>query len=121
MHRLAVPRFVLPCLLAVLGFAPGITHAAEPRKPNLLLITVDDMSCDSIGAFGCKLPGTSPHVDRLAAQGLRFAHAHVQVGNCMPSRNVLLSGRYPVAIRTTTGSKAFTRCATRDTRSGPTC
>jgi N-sulfoglucosamine sulfohydrolase len=78
-----------------LGLAPWFSHAAQPRKPNILLITVDDMSCDSIGAFGCKLPGTSPHVDRLAAQGLRFAHAHVQVGNCMPSRNVLLSGRYP--------------------------
>lgn len=95
MHRPNVHCVFLPCLLAVLGFAPGLTHAAEPRKPNLLLITVDDMSCDSIGVFGCKLPGTSPHVDRLAAQGLRFAHAHVQVGNCMPSRNVLLSGRYP--------------------------
>ncbi len=53
------------------------------------------MSCDSIGAFGCKLPGTSPNIDRLATQGLRFAYAHVQVGNCMPSRNVMFSGRYP--------------------------
>jgi len=64
-------------------------------RPNLLLNTVDDMNCDSVGAFGCKLPGTTPNIDRLASQGLRFAHAHVQVGNCMPSRNVLLSGLYP--------------------------
>jgi N-sulfoglucosamine sulfohydrolase len=82
-------------LLALcLGFVvAGRSFAAE--RPNLLLITTDDMSCDSVGAFGCKLKDTTPHMDRLASQSLRFEHAHVQVGNCMPSRNVLLSGRYP--------------------------
>jgi N-sulfoglucosamine sulfohydrolase len=72
----------------------GFAYAAHAAPPNLLILTVDDMSCDSIGAFGCKLPGTSPNVDRLAAEGLRFEFAHVQVGNCMPSRNVMFSGRY---------------------------
>lgn len=69
--------------------------AVAAERPNMLLITVDDMSADSVGAFGCKLPGTTPHIDRLAQQGLKFAFAHVQVGNCMPSRNVMFSGRYP--------------------------
>ncbi len=75
----------------------GACHlpATAADKLNLLLITVDDMSADSIGAFGCKLPDTTPNIDRLAAEGLRFTHAHVQVGNCMPSRNVMWSGRYP--------------------------
>lgn len=76
-----------------LAFAAGSLQAAEKR--NLLIITVDDMSADSIGAFGCKLPDTTPNIDRLAAGGLRFRRAHVQVGNCMPSRNVMWSGRYP--------------------------
>jgi N-sulfoglucosamine sulfohydrolase len=70
-------------------------HLVAAEKVNLLIITVDDMSADSIGAFGCRLPGTSPNIDRLAAQGFRFRQAHVQVGNCMPSRNVMWSGRYP--------------------------
>ena len=61
----------------------------------MLVITMDDLSCDSVGAFGCKLPDTTPNIDRLAAEGLRFAQAHVQVGNCMPSRNVMFSGKYP--------------------------
>lgn len=69
------------------------SHAAE--RPNILIISVDDMNADSLGSFGCPLPGTSPHIDRLAKSGLRFEHAHVQVGNCMPSRNVMWSGRYP--------------------------
>ena len=59
---------------------------------NLLIITVDDMSADSVGAFGCKLPGTTPNIDRLAGQSLSFAHAHMTVGNCMPGRNVMFSG-----------------------------
>ncbi|MBP88383.1 MAG: heparan N-sulfatase [Planctomycetaceae bacterium] len=70
------------------------TFADEPR-PNILFISVDDMSCDSVGVFGCKLPDTTPNIDRLAKQGLRFQYAHVCVGNCMPSRNVMFSGRYP--------------------------
>lgn len=65
------------------------------ERPNVLIITVDDMNCDSVGSFGCKLPGTTPHIDALAREGMRFFHAHVQVGNCMPSRNVMYSGRYP--------------------------
>ncbi|MFT5466827.1 MAG: N-sulfoglucosamine sulfohydrolase [Verrucomicrobiales bacterium] len=67
---------------------------AQAEKPNILIITVDDMSADSLGVFGCPLP-TSPNVDKLAAESLRFEHAHVVVGNCYPSRNVMWSGRYP--------------------------
>ena len=80
-------------LLVCLSFTLRSATAAD--KPNILIITVDDMSCDSVGAFGCKLAATTPNIDRFAAQGMRFHHAHVQVGNCFPSRNVLLSGRYP--------------------------
>lgn len=89
--------FTLPLLAAAfLVFAPSTARAADtPSFLNILFITVDDMSCDSIGAFGCELPDTSPNVDRLASQGLRFEHAHVVVGNCKPSRNVMWSGRYP--------------------------
>lgn len=64
-------------------------------KPNLLIITTDDMSCDSVGVYGCKLKDTTPNMDKLAAQSLRFNYAHTVVGNCMPSRNVMWSGKYP--------------------------
>ena len=81
-------------VLIVMTLLTEAANAEEPR-PNILFITVDDMNCDSVGAFGCPLEGTTPQMDRLASQGLRFDHAHVQVGNCMPSRNVMWSGRYP--------------------------
>lgn len=81
-------------VLLLLALAlPGPTFAKE--RPNILLVTVDDMSCDSVGVYGCPIPGITPHVDKLASQGVRFEYAHVQVGNCNPSRNVLFSGRYP--------------------------
>ena len=79
-------------LLFLFALCPWLAASA---KPNLLIITTDDMSCDSVGAFGCKLKDTTPHMDRLAARSLRFNHAHVVVGNCMPSRKVMWSGKYP--------------------------
>lgn len=82
-------------LLVVVTSLLLIANVAAAAKPNILIITTDDMSADSVGAFGCKLPDTTPHMDALAKSGLRFRHAHVQVGNCMPSRNVMWSGRYP--------------------------
>ncbi|KAA5543165.1 sulfatase [Roseiconus nitratireducens] len=85
------PLFVL--LIGLLAVSTGGDAKAE--SPNLLIVTVDDMSCDSVGAFGCELAETTPTIDRLAAEGLRYEHAHVQVGNCYPSRNVMFSGRYP--------------------------
>ena len=87
---------LLCAALCLPHLAAAPTAATAPTsRPNILLLTVDDMSCDSIGAFGCKLPQTSPNVDRLAAQGLRFRYAHVHTGACAPSRNAMLSGRYP--------------------------
>ena len=76
-------------ILFILLFFTVSLHAAPV---NILIITVDDMSADSVGAFDCKLPGTTPNIDRLAGQSLSFAHAHMTVGNCMPGRNVMFSG-----------------------------
>ena len=76
-------------LILLIGLFAGTLHATPV---NILMITVDDMSADSIGAFGAKLLDTTPNIDRLAKQSLRFAHAHMTVGNCMPGRNVMFSG-----------------------------
>ena len=83
-----------PALFALFGFHAAAAPATAERL-NVLIITTDDMSCDSVGVYGAKLKDITPNMDRLAAQSLRFNHAFVQVGNCMPSRNVLFSGRYP--------------------------
>jgi len=82
-------------MLGVVGLVSGTDVVKGAERLNVLLVTTDDMSCDSVGVFGCRLKDTTPNMDRLASESLRFLHAHVQVGNCMPSRNVLMSGRYP--------------------------
>lgn len=82
-------------MLRALAFLLTLCSSLFAAKSNLLIITADDMSCDSVGVYGCKLKDTTPNMDRLAAQSLRFNRAHTVVGNCMPSRNVMWSGRYP--------------------------
>ncbi len=77
----------------------------ERQRPNVLLITADDMNCDSVGAFGCVVPGTTPNIDTLAGEGMRFEHGHVTIAVCQPCRSVLMTGRYPHR----SGGEAFHR------------
>jgi len=65
------------------------------KRPNVLLVSVDDMNFDSLGCHGCSIPGITPHIDRLASQGILFSHAHVTIAVCQPTRSVWLTGRYP--------------------------
>ena len=85
-------NYLLTFLSSLCLFLASNLNAEEKKPLNLLLITVDDMSCDSVGVYGCELEGTTPVMDRLASQSLRFDYAHVTVGNCNPCRNVMFSG-----------------------------
>lgn len=80
--------------LGGLAAAPALLRAA-PTRPNVLLLTVDDMNWDAPGVFGNRIPGITPHIDRLAGQGIRFLRAHNTVAVCQPNRSVLMTGRYP--------------------------
>ena len=64
-------------------------------KLNVMFITLDDMNRDSVGIYGSKVKGTTPNIDKLARQGLRFEHGHVSIAICMPTRAVWMTGRYP--------------------------
>jgi arylsulfatase A-like enzyme len=71
------------------------TTSAAARQPNILLIYADDLG---YGDVACYNPDrgkiATPHIDRLAAQGMRFTDAHSSSGVCSPSRYTLLTGRY---------------------------
>ena len=70
----------------------GQMAAAEPR-PNILLIVSDDQGYADLGFQGSKdIP--TPHLDRLAGEGLRFSNGYVSHPFCSPSRAGLLTGRY---------------------------
>ncbi|UCD28299.1 MAG: sulfatase [Planctomycetota bacterium] len=87
---------LVPVIMA--GVLPAVAagDVVKPTgQPNVLFITVDDMNYDSAGVTGCKVPDITPNIDKLAADGMRFVHAHVTIAVCQPNRSVLMTGRYP--------------------------
>ncbi len=87
------PSFAL--LLATLA-APRAADATKPASPpNILVILADDLGYGDVRCYNPergKIP--TPHIDRLAAQGMRFMDGHSSSGVCSPSRYALLTGRY---------------------------
>ncbi len=82
----------IACL--VLFLAPLAESAlAESRKPNIVLIFIDDMGWTDAGYAGSDLYET-PNIDRLRREGMRFTNAYAAAGNCAPSRACLISGQY---------------------------
>ena len=82
------PLLILACALALAG---DLFAAA---KPNILVILADDIGYGDIGCYGATRVKT-PHLDRLAAQGLRFTDGHAASSTCTPTRYALLTGEYP--------------------------
>ena len=80
--------------LALVG--SGAARAKPVKRPrNVLLITLDDMNWDSLGVTGCTIPGISPHLDGLASEGVLFNNAYIMTSICGPSRNAMMTGRFP--------------------------
>ena len=90
-------RFGIACMVLLLASSP--VRAAAPRT-NLLLIVADDHSADVVGAYGNRLART-PNLDRLAEEGIRFDRAFCNAPICTPSRQSLLTDRYPHAVGVT--------------------
>ena len=67
---------------------------ADPARPNIVLILVDDLGTGDVGCFGAKDIRT-PHLDALAKQGTRFTDFYVAQAVCTASRAALLTGCYP--------------------------
>ncbi len=73
---------------------PSLTRAAKRRPPNVVLIVSDDQGYHDLGCYGNQTIKT-PHLDRLASQGVRLTDFYVAWPACTPSRGALLTGRYP--------------------------
>ncbi len=76
--------------LALAGNSLAIT--AEQARPHIVVILADDLGWGDVGCYGGKI--ATPHLDRLAAQGMRFTDAHTPSSVCTPTRYGLLTGRY---------------------------
>ncbi|MEO0477596.1 MAG: sulfatase, partial [Planctomycetota bacterium] len=86
------PLHTIACLLACVWFC---FPAFAADRPNVLLITTDDLNWDSLGCFGNELKGVTPNLDALAKQGTRFEHAYVTIAICQPGRAAIMTARYP--------------------------
>ncbi len=80
----------LMCAIPSLG-------AASASQPNIILIYADDLGYGDLGGYGSTVNDT-PHLDRLADQGMRFTQYYSASSVCSPSRGALLSGCYPPRI-----------------------
>ncbi len=86
-------RLVFLCLLILL---PTLSKA-EPLRPNVILIFVDDLGYGDLGCYG-NTEIKTPHIDRLAAEGQRWTSFYASGSTCVPSRTGLMSGRYPTML-----------------------
>jgi arylsulfatase A-like enzyme len=81
----------IPLILAALAAISIETEAAD--KPNIVLLFADDAGYGDFGFHGSRHFKT-PHLDRLAASGVRLSNFYVSGATCGPSRAGMLSGRY---------------------------
>lgn len=87
--RLLATLVLLPAACAVVDTTP----ARSRRPPNIVFILADDHAAHAIGAYGAN-PAVTPHIDRIAAEGLRFENAFCGNAICAPARATLLTGTH---------------------------
>lgn len=78
--------------LALMGC--GGSERKEGPRPNIILITIDDLGWADLGCYGSTYYET-PHIDRLAAAGIRFTSAYASAAICSPTRAALMTGKAP--------------------------
>lgn len=87
-HLAPVNLLRLACLVTVFAI-----NAWAAQRPNILFIMTDDHASHALSCYGSKVNQT-PHLDRLAATGVRFANAFIPNSICTPSRACILTGQY---------------------------
>jgi len=79
-------------LLSLCLMPLAVLHAERP--PNVVLIVTDDLGYADLGAHGLRADVKTPHLDRLAREGVLFTDGYVTAPQCAPSRAGLITGRY---------------------------
>jgi N-sulfoglucosamine sulfohydrolase len=72
----------------------GERFSTDPEVPNVVFVTADDLGWRDLGCYGNPNLAT-PHIDRLAREGVRFTHAFGVASSCAPSRASFITGQYP--------------------------
>lgn len=80
--------------------SPAMQAAPPTRRPNVVLVFIDDMGWGDFSCFGNQAAQT-PHIDRLAREGVRYEQFYVNSPICSPSRTAISTGQYPQRWRIT--------------------
>ena len=103
-------QVVLSGVLALCVFSfPGTANARQEERPNMLLLFADDLGYGDVSVYGSRSIST-PHIDQLSREGVRFTDAYVTAASCSPSRAGLITGCYQqrFGFEFNTGSAAIT-------------
>ena len=94
MRNTSVSTVLCVCASLTLAFACGsqCAPALAADKPNVVIIFIDDMGYGDIGPFGS--PRDTPHLDRMAKEGMKLTDFYVSSSACTPSRAALMTGCY---------------------------
>src|SRR4029453_12074913 len=87
-------------MLLVLLAGVSALRAADPLRPNIVLILVDDLGWTDVGCFGSD-PYQTPNIDQLARDGMRFTQAYSACTVCSPTRASILTGKNPARLHIT--------------------
>jgi uncharacterized sulfatase len=99
MNKNIKKSFLISMLLVAITIAvsgnPGLPEKNKKGKPNIVLIVTDDLGYGDISCYNPKNYQT-PHIDKLASEGVRCTDFYVPTPYCAPSRATLLTGRFPL-------------------------
>src|SRR5688572_17375662 len=84
---------LLAAFCPALGFSPASIAADPAARPNIVFVLVDDMGYADLGCMGAKDIRT-PHIDRLASEGLKFTDFYANAPVCTPTRTAFITGRW---------------------------
>ncbi len=87
-------RLLAPAILAILAVNPTVHAQESTERPHVLLITVDTLRADHLASYGYH-KRTSPAMDKLAEEGVRFDRAYAAIPMTGPSHFSMFTGRYP--------------------------
>ena len=93
-------RLTLLSLVPLFALLAPRAAAAAQRPPNIIFFLIDDWGWTDAACFGSKLYET-PHIDRLATQGMKFTDAYSACTVCSPTRAATMTGKYPARLHIT--------------------
>jgi arylsulfatase A-like enzyme len=91
--------FAFLAILCALGVSCCATTAAA-EQPNVIVLLADDLGWADLSCYGSTFH-ESPHLDKFAAQGMRFTQAYSSSPYCSPSRAAIMTGRHPARVKIT--------------------